>query len=278
MKPRVIVLGEKPQGVSWLKMLIESDLFDIIGGVPRKGYKNAWWGSDEFELILKDQKISIFRRDDIKNLDYDIIWSLMYGYIIDPFLIKKARWFGLNLHESPLPRFRGCNGFSHSIIENDITYGTTFQILGKELDSGGIIDQEIFPIMVDETSKELYERTKAISNIVFKRNMERISQRNFSVRSINVENEEIRNRSSLSEMKDLSRYSGNSFRNIVRALDFIPFEPAYSWEGGKKFYYFINNSYNRLHHPGGPRLIIKMQEDEYKQIYPLFIPEYSWLK
>ena len=182
MKPRVIVLGEKPQGVSWLKMLIESDLFDIIGGVPRKGYKNAWWGSDEFELILKDQKISIFRRDDIKNLDYDIIWSLMYGYIIDPFLIKKARWFGLNLHESPLPRFRGCNGFSHSIIENDITYGTTFQILGKELDSGGIIDQEIFPIMVDETSKELYERTKAISNIVFKRNMERISQRNFSGR------------------------------------------------------------------------------------------------
>jgi methionyl-tRNA formyltransferase len=277
MKPKVVVLGEKPQGVSWLKMLIESELFDIIGGVPRKGYKNAWWGSDEFELILQCHKIPVLKREDLKTIDYDILWSLMYGYVIESDLIKKAKWFGLNLHESPLPRYRGCNGFSHSILENDSLYGTTFQILGEELDSGGIIDQEIFPILKDETSKELYERTKAISNLVFKRNLKRIADRNFSIHPIDIREEKIRVRSSLNDLKNLA-YCSN-LKTVVRAMDFIPFEPAYFMEGGEKIYCFINDSYGRIHHTSDEtRSIINMSAQEYRQIYPLFIPEYSWVK
>jgi len=277
MKPRVVVLGEKPQGVSWLKMLIESELFDIIGGVPRKGFKNAWWGSDEFELLLMHHKIPVLKREDLRAVDYDILWSLMYGYVIESDLIKKAHWFGLNLHESPLPRYRGCNGFSHSILENDSSYGTTFQILGEELDSGGIIDQEIFPILKDETSKELYERTKALSNLVFKRNLKRVVERSFSVHPIDVQGEKIRIRSSLKDMKNLAHCSG--LRTVVRAMDFLPFEPAYFMEGGEKIYCFINDSYGRLHHASDEdRSIINMTAEEYRQIYPLFIPEYSWVK
>jgi methionyl-tRNA formyltransferase len=273
MKPRVIVLGEKPQGVTWLKLLIESDLFNIIGGVPRKGYKNAWWGSDEFSTLLKHYEIPELARKDLYSIDYDIIWSLMYGYIIEPELIKKAQWFGINLHESPLPRYRGCNGCSHSIENGDSTYGTTLQILGEELDSGGIIDQEIYPIMEDETSKELYERTKMVSNIIFKRNLKKISEKSFIVTPINVSEEPIRKRTSLSTSKNINGYP--DIRRAVRSLDFIPFEPAYYIKDNKKYYLFINNSMGRLYHsyPQDQRSIIEMSEEIYKKTYPLFIPE-----
>ncbi len=35
MKLKVAVLGEKPQGATWLKYLIDSDLFEIVAGVAR---------------------------------------------------------------------------------------------------------------------------------------------------------------------------------------------------------------------------------------------------
>jgi methionyl-tRNA formyltransferase len=292
MSPKIVVLGEKPQGVSWLKMLLNSNLFDIIGGVPRGGNKNSWWGTDEFSVILKQHNISILNRKSLYNLDYDIIWSLMYGYIIEPELIKKANWFGLNLHESPLPKYRGCNGCSHSIIERERQYGTSFQILGEDLDSGGIIDQELFTIYEDETSRELYERTKKVSNIIFRRNIEKVASRSFTVSPIDVSMEPIRKRSSLADMKELVTRDCPP-RNIIRAMDFVPFEPAYLKNEKGKTYFFINNSMGRLDHSNvpivdiprigyntavqyftgyKPRSIVVMPEEVYLKTYPIFKP------
>jgi methionyl-tRNA formyltransferase len=275
MKPRVIVLGEKPQGVSWLKMLFHSNLFGIVGGVPRYGYRNAWWDSDEFEFLLRHYDIPVLKREELKKIDYDIIWSLMYGYIIEPELIRKAKWFGINLHESPLPHYRGCNGCSHAILEDSPTYGTTLQLLGEELDSGSIIDQEIFPIYQDETARELYERTKMVSDIVFRRNLEKISKGDLKAIPISVENESIKKRSSLALMKDLSKVA--DIRKHARALDFVPFEPGYIIDNRKKRYAFIGGSYGRLWHSGiveskGKPLIL-LDEETYRTTYPIFIPK-----
>ena len=73
MKLKVVVLGEKPQGVSWLKKILASNKFDVIAGVGRTSLKNAWWGEDEFGLILRKHNIPVVNREQLVNFEYDII-------------------------------------------------------------------------------------------------------------------------------------------------------------------------------------------------------------
>jgi methionyl-tRNA formyltransferase len=306
MKPRVVVLGEKPQGAQWLTALLASGLFEIVAGVPRFGGQR-WWDEETFRDILESHRIPIVHREELKNLDYDILWSLMYGFIIEAEHIARARRYGLNLHEAPLPRYRGCNGYTHAILESAETYGTTFHFLAPELDAGDIIDQEIFPIELDETSKELYVRTMGISQRVFERNLARVAANDLPRRPIDVSGEVIRPRSSLVELKEF-RLSGRAglepLVRAARAFDFLPFEPAFFSVDGKKFYMFIDGSLKRATHaheglpslslhsegeleresrrqeaflvPSGARPLVVMEAALYASRYPIFFPKYSW--
>lgn len=304
-RPRVVVLGEKPQGAQWLRFLLASEQFEIIAGVPRFGGV-TWWGDDEFETILREHQIPVIRRAEVKNFDYEILWSLMYGFIIEGDLIEKAHWFGLNLHESPLPRYRGCNGYTHAILEDAVDYGTTFQFLAGDLDAGEIIDQELFDVVPGETAKELYIRTVEYSNRVFLRNMEAVAMRQVSGRMNPVDGEPIRARSSLVALKAIDLATTLDMRTLyrhVRALDFVPFEPAYTDAKGARFYWFVDGSTARTPHPeaepatvstpseaasllsrgrtfrigGFIRDLIVMDADVYRENYPCLVPKYSWM-
>lgn len=304
-KLRVVVLGEKPQGATWLKYLIDSNLFEIVAGVPRHGNKNVWWDGECFADILEAQRIPILRRNELYDIEYDILWSLMYGFIVEAELIAKAH-VSLNLHESPLPRYRGCNGYSHAILEGDSTYGTSFHILDAELDKGDLIDQAIFEIDPNETAKELYVRTMFVSNLLFRRNLDRVSQMDFSTVPLDTDGQPTRPRSSLADLKLISDGELDDCLSLyrkARALDFTPFEPAYFKKNDHNYYVFLNNSLGRFDHRnllpaysfsanilelanGQPAFIMKglerdvviMEEGLYRKQYPVFIPEYSWLK
>ncbi len=303
-KPRILVLGEKPQGATWLSMALQSDLFEVVAGVPRYSDKNVWWDGEFFEAILRANSIPVIKRKQVLEYDYDILWSMMYGYIIEAELIEQAK-FGLNLHESPLPRYRGCNGYSHSILENDSTYGTTLQFLHPILDQGDIIDQEIFAIHPDETAKDLYVRTMSVSNEIFRRNLKQIATLDIRGHTMDTESEPIRKRSSLMELKEIPAEESGDVEAIyrrVRALDFLPFEPVYIDTEKGRYYLFVNASTARFDHREEgktvtsfsslfelvgqdlavlmvtPRPMVWMHEPLYAARYPMLRPTYSWVK
>jgi methionyl-tRNA formyltransferase len=289
-KLRVAVLGEKPQGAEWLKLMLDSNLFEIVCGVPRHLKGAVWWGEDDFRSHLESHRIPIIQREELENYRYDIIWSLMYGFIIEEKWIKRAE-FGVNLHESPLPRYRGCNGYSHAILANDTTYGTTLHLLDPELDRGAMIEQEIFPIESDETAKELYNRTRKISRDLFARKLRSISEKNFNQTPFQVIEEPIRARSSLIDEKSIECFA--SFEDLyrrARALDFVPFEPLHIEMSTGRYYIFVNGSEGRKDHLEEAieiewpnlanipimkcslknRVLIVMNEKVYSNYYPIF--------
>lgn len=303
MKPRVVVLGEKPQGCTWLASLLASGLFEVVAGVPRHSLKNVWWDGEHFAALLRAHGIPVVRRQELADLEYDILWSLMYGFIIEEPLIRKAG-VGLNLHEAPMPRFRGCNGYSHAILEGEPTWGTSFHVLSAELDSGELIDQELFPIEPDETVKELYVRTMAVSNLLFQRNLERVARGEFPRLPMETVSEPVRPRSSLVDLKRVNEEvlgSPEALYRHARAFDFLPFEPCAFSHDGRRFFVFVNQAFGRLWHrlpayrigepihrlceredafllTGLPRELVVMEAGRYRQHYPVFVPEYSWVK
>lgn len=282
---RVVVLGEKPQGAVWLTYLLDSKLFDVVAGVPRFGSKNVWWDGECFAAILRGHDIPVVRRRDLHQIDYDVIWSLMYGFVIEGELIDRAD-VGLNLHESPLPRHRGCNGYSHAILDGEETYGTSFHVLDAELDNGDLIDQEIFGIDPDETAKELYVRTTFVSNRLFERNLSRVAEGNIETTPLDTGGHPIRPRSSLMDLKHIPKGELKDLSKVyrrARAFDFVPFEPCYFYRAETKFYVFLNNSLGRFDHrgegftkSGQPRDVVVMESSVYRNHYPIFEPRYSW--
>lgn len=303
-KLRVVVLGEKPQGAAWLTHLIDSQLFDIVAGVARRNSNNVWWQDEYFALILNANGIPVVRRSELVHFEYDIIWSLMYGFIIEPELISKSK-VGLNLHESPLPNYRGCNGYSHAILENEPSYGTSFHLLAPDLDTGDLIDQEIFGINPNETAKELYVRTMMISELMFKKNMHRVAAMDIDTTPLDIRSQTVRQRSSLMDLKQIPGSElacPSQLYRRLRALDFVPFEPCYFYAYACKHYVFLNNSLGRLDHSasvgartsfegildncnrtpsliveGLPRDLVVMSVTEYQKHYSIFVPEYSWV-
>lgn len=246
-RPRLVVLGEKPQAVTWLRAIIDSDEFDIVAGVTRKSHDKCWWGNDDFGKVLSENNIPLVERKDLHSMDYDIIWSLLYGFIIEKPLLDKAK-LCLNVHEAPMPKFRGCNGYSFAILEQENTYGTTLHLMDDELDHGEIIDQISFPIEPNETSRELYLRTAEISLQLVKRNLGAIAKGEFTTRENSCDAEPVNARNSLQSLKRMNLTEDSQLESTlakVRAMDFLPFEPAYYEVKEKRVYCFIDGSGDR---------------------------------
>lgn len=246
-RPRLVVLGEKPQAVTWLQAIIDSGKFDIVGGVTRKNHSSCWWGQDNFADVLLENNIPILERKDLYDVNYDIIWSLLYGFIIEKPLLENAK-LCLNVHEAPMPKFRGCNGYSFAILEQESRYGTTLHLMDDELDHGEIIDQISFPILPHETSRELYLRTAEVSLELVKRNLDSIASGDFVTRTNPCDDEPVNARNSLQSLKRMNLNEENSFETTlakVKAMDFLPFEPAYFEFEEQRVYCFIDGSGDR---------------------------------
>jgi len=245
-KKKLVFLGEKDLSLKCLQYLQTLNNVEIIA-VCTRSLRDVWWGKQELNVYCKENEIPIIKRSALTGLEYDYLISVLYPFIIEKQYIEKARSIAFNLHEAPLPRWRGCNGCSHSILQGDKMYGTTLHLIDAQLDAGDVIAMRQFLIKHDETSKELYNRTKLISLGLFKEWIPKIFDCNFQLHPQSTEEDSFINpRDSLIKIKELT---GNMdlFRvfNFARAMDFLPWEPAFYFKNGIKYYLYIGDSEDR---------------------------------
>lgn len=96
--------------------------------------------------------------DALEPLKADLIVSACYGQMIPLESIHAARFGGLNVHPSILPRWRGADPVPWAILTGDHQSGVTVVTLGEKFDDGRIIAQKKVPIKDSDTSDAL--RTK----------------------------------------------------------------------------------------------------------------------
>jgi methionyl-tRNA formyltransferase len=235
----IIFMGEKPLGFNCLKYLSELNNVNIIGICTREKSNNLWWGKQlEIEFAEKNNIPLLKRKDILKMNNIDIIISVLYSFIIEPEIIKQAKLCAVNLHQAPLPEYRGCNSVSHAIINNEKKYGCTLHIIDEELDAGDIIDKVIFDIPENITAKELYDLTDKWCFDVFKKNINSIINNDFKTYPQDFSlNSNIYKRDSLKNKQvNIDNINFEYLYNFVRGNEFYPFEPAYIEQNGKKIY------------------------------------------
>ncbi len=81
--------------------------------------------------------------------------SIYFSKIFKNDFIKKFDYF-VNLHNGPLPRYRGVNPINWALKNEENSHGVTLHQIESGIDSGDILDQIIFPISKEMEVIDVY--------------------------------------------------------------------------------------------------------------------------
>ena len=102
-----------------------------------------------------DFNTGISLNDFIKKYEPDIIFLAQFSLIIKSDLIKNYTKKIVNLHHSPLPKYRGVSPITHAILNNETEFASTLHFVDEQVDTGEIISQRFFSI-IDKTNEDVY--------------------------------------------------------------------------------------------------------------------------
>ena len=120
---------------------------------------------------LQKEKILITNLNKLYKKTY-IFFSLEYENILDIKKFKSNKLF--NLHFSILPKYRGCHTNYYQILYGERKSGVTLHEIDRGIDTGKIIDKQVFKVDINATSYNNYLKLLEKSVTLFKKNIKKI--------------------------------------------------------------------------------------------------------
>lgn len=108
---------------------------------------------------------------DIEKFNPDLILSVQFPFIFKKTFISLFKNKILNIHFGHLPQFRGVAPISHAIISGCNSFGVTFHIIDKGIDTGPIVFSNMFDIKGLRNS-EIYDLCISHATDVFEKNID----------------------------------------------------------------------------------------------------------
>ena len=93
----------------------------------------------------------------------DALVVASYGQILSQKVLDSAKFGGINLHGSILPKYRGAAPIQRSIFEGEVETGITLMQMDKGMDTGDMITVVRTAIGADETYGELQDRLAIVA-------------------------------------------------------------------------------------------------------------------
>ena len=146
----VIVLGKGSLAIkiaNWFKESNEYQLNWVVPVIPEPDWTDSltsWCKKFEIPHIASGNYQMIpDLKDSLWNID--LAFSVFYDKIIKANFINRCTDI-LNLHPSPLPRYRGRNPINWALKNQEKIHGVTIHQIDEGIDSGPIISQVCFDI------------------------------------------------------------------------------------------------------------------------------------
>lgn len=159
--PDVLLLGDGPTALAALRSLIQSC---HVVGVIRASLESE---HDPVRICAAKAGISVFALQHLREAS-EIITQFRpeavvissFNRILPPEVLRLACF--INVHYSPLPRYRGRANVNWAVINGEPTAAISIHTLSSCVDSGDILFQEEVPIRLGDTAASLYRRLNAI--------------------------------------------------------------------------------------------------------------------
>ncbi|SFR57763.1 methionyl-tRNA formyltransferase [Halogeometricum limi] len=248
----VAFFGSHPLGARCLERLHDHDGIDVSVVVTYPPDHDGWWDESVNELAHRLGYPVLTREEAHRATEYpvDYLLSVYYPDVLGPNLLAHPDVAPINLHQAELPRYRGSNVFSHSIMnaraDDHWKHGTTMHVMAESVDAGDVIARRFAEIRPDDTARTLYDRVHEVSVELFEEMLPKfVSGELLAMATPQAEFDGERyfySKASLDGLKEipaaeLADEDGQTeLYDRIRALDFPPHEPAYTRVDGEKVY------------------------------------------
>jgi len=175
----VVVFAYQNMGVIGLSCLMNKNI-NIIHVITHKDNPNhhVWWDSVaefcsknklSFSFIEDSSHDEIFKL--IHKFNIHCIFSFHYRRIIPDKILNLALHGGINLHCSPLPRYKGKAPVNWQIINGEILTGISLHYMTREIDSGDIIDIQKTEILDTDDIMSVNKKLEQIAIVLLDKNI-----------------------------------------------------------------------------------------------------------
>jgi methionyl-tRNA formyltransferase len=156
-RPRVLLIGFGPTTRAALTSLLESfEVPLLIRDREDEVTTSARDGGVRVEIVRSPSEIA----DLVATVEPDCVVVSSYNRILSGPVLELCPF--INVHYSPLPRYRGRANVNWAIINHESHAAVTVHSLTQGLDAGGVLAQEWVPIEGRDTIGTLYGRLNAV--------------------------------------------------------------------------------------------------------------------
>lgn len=283
--PSVAFMGSRPLGERCLDELTGNDAFDVELVVTYGPNEETWWDGCLYERAtqLGHRVVTRSSEREVLDRDVDYLISVYYPHVLGAELLAHPNVAPLNLHQAELPRYRGRNVFSHAIMnargDDHWRYGTTLHVMAPEVGAGDIVARRFVPIEESDTARTLYDRVSGASVALFREHLTTL--RDGAVHRVGTPQSAYNGEryrytaESLADEKAIpvERLAAEdeatqlAVYDKIRALDFPPFEPAYTELAGGRLYLTATNYDELLGSTTAPHSAVETDPVAHPQSY-----------
>ena len=179
---KILFMGTPDIAKESLQALIENG-FEICGVVTQtdkpkgRGMKLIPCPVKEYAIaqnlkVYQPEKISNNEefKNEIKNLNPDIICVVAYGKILPKSFLDIPRLGCVNVHPSLLPKYRGAAPIQWAILNGDKITGVTTMYMNEKMDEGDILLQEQVEVLPDDKEIENIELLETLKKFISRYN------------------------------------------------------------------------------------------------------------
>ena len=165
---KVALLGKGSLAIKVGKWLNASNNFSLTRVVPNA--HEPEWTELLSEWALKEG-LHVIHGGHYKDLDpehVDIVFSVFYDKIINKKFIDRCKCI-INLHNAPLPKYRGVSPINWALKNNESYHGVTIHKISPGIDNGDILGMITYPIYPEiEEVRDVYEKSLVYGYELFK--------------------------------------------------------------------------------------------------------------
>ena len=244
---KIVFLGGKQIGYKCLQCLCKEKEIEIVLAISNMSdlydSEDRWY--PKIHELAGQHSIPYMATDDINSdkmvakihsISPDFMFVVYYDNILSQKIFSQAKEGTINLHLADAEKYRGCYPTTYAIINGETEYGVTLHYIDEGVDSGDIIDKEVFELQKEWTGKDLYRAATEKGYELFKRNIKNIISGNLK-RRVQKSPAHISyyKRSQFPSHEITFEGKAGETLNRIRALLFSPFPPPYFYLGDKKF-------------------------------------------
>ena len=272
-KKRVLILGKNNIAIECCDIVLKNKNFEVVACVPNSNDsgKDGWQKS--FIKYSKEKNLNILNIKNIKSvssikelydLNLDFIFSFQFDQIISQKVIDIPNNGAINLHFSPLPKYRGVSPIAWALINGEKTYGVTLHCMDPGVDTGDIISQSTFNIESLNNARELYEACEKSGINLFNQTLDQLISMNLATKAQNNSEAIYYSKGSINFKKSEINFNQSTYMlyNWIRAFIFPPFQyPFFKLNKSLKYVTSAKPIYkkNNFEKPG---TVIKKSEND----------------